>query len=181
MPLPPIRLYGDPVLTAPNAKVERFGPELAGLVGLMLQVAWAEPGLGLAAPQIGRNLRLAVVDLSVGKNPRDVLVLANPVMVEQEGAQILTEGCLSFPGLYTRIRRPEQVLVRAQDLQGRWQEHEARGKLAQAFCHELDHLDGILLPDHLSSLKRQLFLARVRVARLRWKRSRKRTHDPTLG
>jgi len=179
--LPSVRLYGDPALVAPNDEVQRFDRELETLVRTMLEVAWAEPGLGLAAPQIGRNLRLAVVDLSVGARPEDILVLANPVMVEQEGSRLLTEGCLSFPGLYTRIRRPERVLVRAQDVRGRWREHEAHGKLAQAFCHELDHLDGILLPDRLPATTRLLFLARVRVASLRWKRRPARPHDPTLG
>jgi len=168
VPLPPVRRYGDPALTAPNAVVERFDGSLRELVHTMLEVAWAEPGLGLAAPQIGRNVRLAVVDVSVGKNPADILVLANPVMAAQTGTRWMTEGCLSFPGLFTKILRPTNVVVRAQDLEGRWREHHAEGKLAQAFCHELDHLDGVLLPDRLPAVPRFLFLLRVRWAARRW-------------
>jgi len=173
MELPPIRLYGDPVLTAANAPVERFDDSLRRLVRTMLEVAWAEPGLGLAAPQIGRNLKLAVLDLSVGESPGDILVLANPIMTSQEGVRTLTEGCLSFPGLFTRVRRPETVVVHAQDLQGRRQEHRASGKLAQALCHEIDHLHGILLPDRLMAARRWFFLARVRWARRRWPKRHK--------
>jgi len=169
--LPPVRLFGDPVLTAANASVDCFDDDLAELVHTMLEVAWAEPGLGLAAPQIGKSLRLAVVDLSVGAKEEEILVLANPRLVRQSGVRIVSEGCLSFPGLFTRIRRPTAVTVRAQDLQGHWVEHRAQGKLAQALCHELDHLDGLLLPDRLSVPWRWLFLARVRWAARRWVRT----------
>ncbi len=165
-----IVLFGDARLTAPNAPMKAFGPGTSRLLDDMKTTCWTLPGLGLAAPQIGLNLRLALVDLSVGKDPDAVYVLANPEIVAREGSTILEEGCLSFPGLFTRIRRPHAITVRAQDEHGVWRTLEAEGELAQAFCHEIDHLNGILLIDHLEGLARRLFLARVQIARLRWRR-----------
>lgn len=164
----PILLYGDPRLVAENLPVERFGSDLDALLREMQQSCWAAPGLGLAAPQIGVNLQLALIDLSVGKKPEDVIVLANPRLVGSDGIRRIEEGCLSFPGLYTKIPRPLRVTVSAQDAAGRRREIEADGTLAQALCHELDHLAGILLPDRLRGFSRYLFLLRVRWARRRW-------------
>ncbi len=166
----PILLDGDPRLVAPNRPVERFGRDLDRLVEDMLETAWAAPGLGLAAPQVGVNLRLAVVDLSVGDDPSAVLVLANPVLEESREEVPVTEGCLSFPGLYTTVRRPRWVRVRAQDLEGRWRILEGEGKLAQAFCHELDHLSGILLPERVRGPRRLFFHLRRALRRPSWRR-----------
>ncbi|MCD4749203.1 MAG: peptide deformylase, partial [Thermoanaerobaculales bacterium] len=118
------------------------------------------PGLGLAAPQIGINVRFAVLDLSVGKDTEQRLVLANPEIIHGEGRVKLEEGCLSFPGLFTNIERPRRIVVRAQDLDGVWRDIPADGLLAQAICHEIDHLDGILLVHHLRGLKRKMFIRR---------------------
>jgi len=164
----PILLYGDPRLVAENRPVESFGRDLQDLLQEMCESCWAAPGLGLAAPQIGVNLRLAIVDLSVGKKPDDVVVIANPELVSSGGVRRIEEGCLSIPGLYATLARPLRVTVAAQDADGRRREIEADGTLAQAFCHELDHLDGILLPDRLRGLSRYLFLLRLRWARRRW-------------
>ena len=153
--------YGDPRLEADNAPVEDFGSALQELVQDLFETGWKAPGLGVAAPQIAVNLRLAVVDLSVGKDPDARLVLANPEIVHSRGRVSLEEGCLSFPGLFTNIPRPRTVRVRAQDAAGQWQEIEGEGVLAQAFCHEIDHLNGILLVHHLRGLKRRMFLRRV--------------------
>ena len=165
-----ILLFGDPRLVAPNTSVDAFGPGLARLLDDMKTTCWTLPGLGLAAPQIGINSRLAVVDLSVGKDPSAVHVLANPTIIARDRYTVLEEGCLSFPGIFTRIRRPRTVTVRAQDEQGTWRTLEAEDTLAQAFCHEIDHLDSILLPDHLAGAARRLFLMRVGIARRRWRR-----------
>jgi peptide deformylase len=161
----PILVYGDPLLVAPNAPVQRFDDELARLVDDLFATGWKAPGLGVAAPQIGVNLRLATVDLSVGKDPEQKIVLANPEIIVTKGKVSLEEGCLSFPGLFTTLQRPRKLIVRAQDLKGTTQEIEASGLLAQAICHEVDHLDGRLLVDHLRGIKRKMFLRKV--ARMR--------------
>lgn len=149
-------------MAAPNAPVETFDKDLEALIEEMFETAWAAPGLGLAAPQIGVNLRLAVLDLSVGKDPDQKTVLANPEIIGQEGRVSMEEGCLSFPGLFTTFERPKSITVRAQDATGKWQEIEAEDLLAQALCHEIDHLNGTLLIDHIRGLKRTMFIRRVK-------------------
>jgi peptide deformylase len=161
MSVRPILIYGDPRLEAENAPVEDFDEDLGALIDDLFESGWKAPGLGLAAPQIGVNLRLATIDLSVGKDPDAKIVLANPTIVRAQGKTSLEEGCLSFPGLFTSIERPSALLVRAQDEHGEWREIEADGLLAQAVCHEVDHLDGILLVHHLRGMKRRLFMRRV--------------------
>jgi peptide deformylase len=157
----PILIYGDPRLEAPNEAVSDFDGQLRDLVEDLFETARRAPGLGLAAPQVGVNIRLAVIDLSIGSDPESRLVLANPEIIRRQGRSTLEEGCLSFPGLFTTIERPSELTVRAQDEHGTWREFHADGLFAQAVCHELDHLDGILLVDHLRGMKRRLFLRRV--------------------
>lgn len=161
MTVQPILIYGDPRLEADNEPVTEFGAALEEIVEDLFETGWRAPGLGVAAPQIGINLRLATIDVSVGKDPSTKLVLANPEILSTEGKAQVEEGCLSFPGLFTTLQRPQRLRVRAQDRHGEWWETDADGLLAQAVCHELDHLDGILLVDHLRGLKRQMFLRRV--------------------
>ncbi|RLE26620.1 MAG: peptide deformylase [Acidobacteria bacterium] len=165
MPRRPIILWGDPRLTAPNAPVETFNQDLEDLIDEMFETSWAAPGLGLAAPQIGVNLQLIVLDLSVGKDPKQKLVLANPEITHQEGRASLEEGCLSFPGLFTTFVRPRSIKVRAQDANGEWREIEGEELLAQALCHEIDHINGVLLVDHIRGLKRKMFTRRVKKLR----------------
>jgi len=157
----PILIYGDPRLETPNEPVERFDDGLQEIVRDLLETGWKAPGLGLAAPQIGLNLRLATIDLSVGKDSEAPIVLANPEIVETDGSVSLEEGCLSFPGLFTTISRPRKLVVRAQDEHGEWRSMEADGLFAQAVCHEVDHLDSTLLVHHLRGMKRQMFMPRV--------------------
>lgn len=161
MTVRPILVYGDPRLEAPNEPVEDFNDDLLDLIRDLHETGWQAPGLGVAAPQIGVNLRLATIDLSVGKNPDDRIVLANPEIVHRQGKTSLEEGCLSFPGLFTSIERPSSLTVRAQNETGQWRTFEADGLLAQAVCHEIDHLDGVLLVHHLRGMKRRLFMRRV--------------------
>ena len=161
MSVRPILIYGDPRLEAPNVPVENFDTSLEDLVNDLLETGWKAPGLGLAAPQIGVNLRLATVDLSVGKDPAQIIVLANPRITQTSGRISLEEGCLSFPGLFTTLSRPRELMVRARDQHGELLEIEASGLLAQTNCHEVDHLDGRLLVHHLRGIKRQLFMRRV--------------------
>jgi peptide deformylase len=161
MAVRPILLFGDPRLEAPNEEVDGFGSELHELIEDLFETSWRAPGLGLAAPQVGVNLSLAVVDLSIGEDPDARIVLANPEILESRGKVSLEEGCLSFPGLFTTIVRPRSLRLRARDRAGESFELEAEGLLAQAICHERDHLDGRLLVHHLRGLKRRMFLRRV--------------------
>jgi len=161
MTVRPILVYGDPRLESTNSPVEQFDEELRERVEDLFETGWNAPGLGVAAPQIGMNLRLATIDLSVGKDPDARIILANPTILRQQGKTSLEEGCLSFPGLFTTLERPSALTVRAQDERGEWREIEAEGLLAQAVCHEVDHLEGILLVHHLRGMKRRLFMRRV--------------------
>jgi len=156
-----ILVFGDPLLEAENLPVEDFGEELQSIIRDLFEAGWKAPGLGVAAPQIGVNLRLATIDLSVGRDPEARVVLANPEITHRRGRASLEEGCLSFPGLFTTIERPTTITVRAQNEHGAWREIEADGLLAQAVCHEVDHLDGVLLTHHLRGMKRRLFMRRV--------------------
>ncbi len=148
--------YGDDRLLAPNADVEPGSPELAPLLADMIETCHAAPGIGLAAPQIGVNLRVAIVDLSVGQRPDSVIVLVNPEIVEEEGEQREEEGCLSIPDVAERVVRPARVRVRAADERGVVRELEGSGLLARAFRHEVDHLNRTLFVDRLTGLKREL-------------------------
>ncbi len=161
MTVRPILVFGDPRLEAPNLPVDDFGGELQALIQDLFETGWKAPGLGVAAPQIGVNLRLATIDLSVGRDPGVLIVLANPEIIHRQGRATLEEGCLSFPGLFTTIERPTALTVRAQDQHGGWRDIEADGLLAQAVCHEVDHLDGVLLPRHLRGMKKRFFMRRV--------------------
>lgn len=161
----PITKYGAAVLEAPTKLVEKFDEELAKLCADMFESMYVAQGVGLAATQIGKPLRLAVIDVSVGKNPEARLVLANPQIIHVEGDQREEEGCLSLPGFRGNVLRPAYVTVRAQNLQGETYEMRGEGLLARAFCHEIDHLDGILFLQHLSMLKRDLIKRRIRKMR----------------
>lgn len=159
--------FGDDRLLAPNEEVAPGDPELPGLLADMLATCHAAPGIGLAAPQIGVNRRVAIVDLSVGADPDAVIVLVNPVVLEASGRQREEEGCLSVPDVSERIDRPARVKVRAADASGAMRDIEATGLLARALCHEVDHLNGTLFVHHLRGLKRELVLRRVEKAKAR--------------
>jgi peptide deformylase len=148
--------YGDERLRAENVEVESAWPELPALLADMIETCHAAPGIGLAAPQIGINRRVAVIDLSVGSDPSSLIVLLNPVILETEGERKEEEGCLSVPDLSERLLRPTKVKVRAGDATGQVREIEGEGLLARALCHEIDHLNGILYVDRLRGLKREL-------------------------
>jgi peptide deformylase len=161
----PITKYGAPVLEAKAKPVERFDEKLAELCEDMFASMYAASGVGLAAPQIGLGIRLAVIDVTSGKNPEAKLILANPEIIHIEGDQREEEGCLSLPGFRGTVLRPRYVTVRAQDVTGKTFEMKGEGLLARAFCHETDHLNGILFIQHLSLLKRDLIKRRIRKLR----------------
>jgi len=161
----PIVKYGDPVLEKPGAAVKKFDEELEELAEDMFASMYAAQGVGLAAPQIGKSLRLAVVDVTGGKNPEAKIVLANPEVIHAEGEVREEEGCLSIPGFRGYVIRPQFVTVRAQNAKGETFEIRGENLLARAFCHEIDHLNGILFLQHLSMLKRDLIRRKIKKLR----------------
>jgi len=162
MPIREIVKYGDPRLVARNEEVHDFeDPSLAPLIRDLLDTCRAAPGYGLAAPQIGVNLRVAVVDLSIGKDPSQVLVLINPRVADASGLVRDEEGCLSFPEIVEIVERPEEVVLEAADASGQIRNLRGVDLLARAFCHEVDHLDARLFIDRMSSLKKGLILRKV--------------------
>ena len=161
----PIVKYGDPVLEKPAAAVKKFDAELEELAEDMFASMYAAQGVGLAAPQIGKSIRLAVVDVSNGKNPEAKIVLVNPEIIHAEGEVREEEGCLSIPGFRGYVIRPQFVTVKAQNLKGEPFEIRGENLLARAFCHEIDHLAGILFLQHLSMLKRDLIKRKIKKMR----------------
>jgi peptide deformylase len=161
----PIVKYGDPILEKPGASVKKFDAELEQLAEDMFASMYAAQGVGLAAPQIGLSLRLAVVDVTGGKNPEAKIVLANPEVIHAEGEVREEEGCLSVPGFRGYVLRPQFVTVRAQNVKGEAFEIRGENLLARAFCHEIDHLNGILFLQHLSILKRDLIKRKIKKLR----------------
>ena len=158
----PIVKYGDAVLETPTKRVEKFDEDLQKLVADMFESMYAASGVGLAAPQIGVGLRITVIDVSNGKTPEAKIVLANPEITYAEGQQREEEGCLSLPGFRGYVERPQYVTVRGQDAQGNEFERKGEGLLARAFCHEIDHLNGVLFIAHLSMLKRDMIRRKIR-------------------
>ena len=161
----PIVKYGDPILEKPGAPVNKFDAELEQLAEDMFASMYAAQGVGLAAPQIGLSLRLAVVDVTGGKNPEAKIVLANPEVIHAEGEVREEEGCLSVPGFRGYVMRPQFVTVKAQNAKGEAFEIRGENLLARAFCHEIDHLNGILFLQHLSMLKRDLIRRKIKKLR----------------
>lgn len=151
----PIRLYPDPVLRVECAPVEEFGPDLRRLIEDMVETMHDAPGVGLAAPQIGVELRVAVVDATAGMDPDAVRVLVNPRVVFSAGVATETEGCLSIPDFTEKVTRPATVRVEASGVDGSSFEMDAEELEARAIQHELDHLDGVLFVDRLRGLRRQ--------------------------
>src|SRR5260370_41487272 len=127
----------------------------------MFESMYVAQGVGVAATQIGIAKRLAVIDVTVGKNPEAKIVLANPEIIHAEGEQREEEGCLSVPSFRGNVARPQYVTVRAQDATGKTFEMNGEGLLARAFCHELDHLDGVLFLNHLGLGKRDLIPQKI--------------------
>jgi peptide deformylase len=154
--------YPEPVLEQPGEPVTEFNAELRKLVADMFETTYASQGIGLAAPQVGVSKRITVIDLSMGKDPKQKLVLINPEIILSEGRQYEEEGCLSFPEIREKIVRAAKVRIRAQDANGKWFEMDGDELLARAFQHEIDHLDGIVFLFRMSALKRSLSLRKIR-------------------
>lgn len=158
-----LKIHPDPVLREKCAPVEQFDEELKQLVLNMAETMWGADGIGLAAPQIGVAKRLLVLDVAPAEERgKNLLVLANPRIVEQDGEIEWEEGCLSVPGMTVKVKRSNRVVVEAQDLEGNEIRVEGEELPAVALQHEMDHLDGILMFDYLSPLRRRLALREYR-------------------
>lgn len=142
--------YGEASLRQPSKEVHKVSQKIKNLVQDMLDTMYSQNGVGLAAPQIGENVRIFVIDVSSGNEPLNPRVFINPKIIKKSGACISHEGCLSFPEAYTDVKRYDTVMVKALDTNGRSFVLEAKdgSLLARAIQHEFDHLDGILFVDH---------------------------------
>jgi peptide deformylase len=158
----PILRYGSPELRTVSKPVDVFDAELEKISKNMIETMYSSPGIGLAAPQIGLNIRLATIDLSVGEDPQQLIVICNPEILSTEGEQRNDEGCLSIPDFSETVVRPLKMSVRGLNLRGEEIRYEAEGLLARCFSHEIDHLNGILFVDHLSPLKRTLIKNKIK-------------------
>jgi peptide deformylase len=159
MSLLSIRTFGDPVLRERARPVEEFDDSLRGLAQAMIVAMHEAPGIGLAAPQVGRPIRLIVFDVGDEGPPR---ALANPTLRDEWGERIAEEGCLSLPGLYYPVRRFERVGAEGYDLEGHAVTIEAEDLLARVLQHEVDHLDGVLFIDRLETEHRSAAMAALR-------------------
>ncbi|MBI3591973.1 MAG: peptide deformylase [Nitrospirae bacterium] len=159
-----IKKYPDDVLKKKALPVEKFDSDLQRLIDDMIETMYAAPGVGLAAPQVGVSKRLLVIDISTKDESRPLIVLVNPEVVEADGFVDSEEGCLSVPEYTAVIKRAEKVIVKGLDREGKPMEIEGTGLLARALQHEIDHLDGVLFVDRLSTIKREFFKKRYRKA-----------------
>jgi peptide deformylase len=148
--------YPDPRLRRKALPVERITDEISQLIDDMAETMYAAPGVGLAAPQIGESHRIFLIDVAGEDEPSNLLVFINPQIVDSSGEQAGQEGCLSFPTITEEIKRKASVTVRALDRQGRPFELSAEGLLSVAIQHESDHLDGVLMIDHMGVLKKRI-------------------------
>lgn len=147
--------YGDETLRKKSKEVSKISKKIQTLVHDLLDTMYAKNGVGLAAPQIGENLRVFVIDVSSNNEPLCPLVFINPKIIKKSGAVNSYEGCLSFPEAYTNVRRYKNVMVKALDIHGKPFVREATegSLLARAIQHEFDHLDGILFIDHCRNIE----------------------------
>jgi peptide deformylase len=152
----PILLYGDLVLREKSEPVEQIDQKVKDLVADMIATLKNASGLGLAAPQIGEPVRTFIVDLSAVDLAESIRVFINPQITETSGEVLLEEGCLSFPGIYQKIVRPEKIKIEAINVDGKKFTLEASGMLARAILHEYDHLEGKLFIDYFSPVSRAL-------------------------
>ena len=155
-----IKQYPEQVLKQKAKPVTSFDEDLQTLIDDMIETMYAAPGIGLAAPQVGKSKRLTVIDISSRGEKFPLLVLVNPVIVSCEGEVEFEEGCLSLPEYTARVKRAEKVLIKALNREGKAIEIEGTDLLSIALQHEIDHLDGMLLIDRISPIKREFFKKR---------------------
>lgn len=154
--------YGETVLKQKAREVDNIDEKTALLVEKMRQTMYGASGIGLAAPQIGKSIQLALVDITMGEDGDEFMVLINPEIIESEGNEANEEGCLSIPGISTQVSRSLHIKIRAYDLNGKEIQQEYEGYKARVIQHEIDHLNGVLIVDRVSSLKKQLLKKEIR-------------------
>jgi peptide deformylase len=166
MALREVLQFPDPRLRVRSAPVAQVTDAIRELARDMIEVMYDEPGIGLAAPQVGEAIRLVVMDTAWNEEggERDPIVMVNPEIVHREGALLWTEGCLSVPDFQAEVERAARVRVRYADLEGKQVEEEVEELRAVCFQHEIDHLDGILFIDRISRLKRSLYVKKRKKA-----------------
>ena len=158
----PLLRYGANALHEPARPVEHITSEIDSLIHDMIETMYAAPGIGVAAPQVGIPLRIFVVDTSLGRDAKALIVMVNPEFVERDGVQLEEEGCLSVPGFNATVVRPQRAVVKGLDREGNTHQVEGVGLLARAFQHEMDHLDGTLFVDRLRGIKRDMIKRKIR-------------------
>lgn len=158
MPPKEILIYPESALKTKAVTIENIDLDIMMLVDDMKEILYKAPGVGLAAPQVGCSKRLILVDPTAKKESNSLLVMVNPVIVEQEGSAQDSEMCLSVPEVSVDVMRAERILVKGVDLKGNEIRIEAQGFLARIFQHEIDHLNGKVILDYASTLKRTIYL-----------------------
>ena len=162
LPSRTIRIYGDPILRLTAAKVEEFGDRWLPLISDMFDTCESDEGAGLAAPQIGESIQLAVIMLRRENQEPFKLEVFNPKILETEGEESFEEGCLSIPGIREDVVRSTKIRLKYQDYQGQWHEVWADGLLARVLQHEIDHLHGVLFVDHLPKVKKLILKSKLK-------------------
>ncbi len=152
-----ILTYPNPILRKKALTVTEFSDELKTIVSDMAETMYDAPGVGLAAPQVGKSIRLVVMDLTSKEEEGELLVLVNPEISEGEGAELAEEGCLSLVDLTAKVKRFTHIKVKAQTIEGEPIEFEADDWFARVIQHEVDHLEGTLFLDRISVLKRAMY------------------------
>jgi peptide deformylase len=157
-----ILVFGHPVLTKKAEEIKNIDDDLCHLAQNMVHTMHAAPGIGLAAPQVNKSIRLITMDLSLGEYKNEIIILANPEILNSQGEVIMEEGCLSVPDINEKVVRPSHIVVKGIDLDGNEKSIDAEGLLARVICHEIDHLNGRLFIEHLSPLKKNLIKKKLR-------------------
>jgi peptide deformylase len=158
----PIVTYPAPVLAQKTQPVDEITPEISQLIADMLETMYESDGVGLAAPQVGKSIRLITLDETGPKERKSPIVLVNPEFVEQSGVKESEESCLSLPTFSCKVKRYESVTVKGLNEKGEAVEIQAEGLLAVILQHEIDHLEGKTLVDHASRLKRTMYDSKVK-------------------
>ena len=155
-----VKVYPAPVLRGRAEEVKDIGEETKSLVENMSETMYTYKGIGLAAPQVGISQRVITFDVGEG-----LVSLINPIILEEEGEEVFEEGCLSLPGIRTDVKRAKRILVKGVDLDGKERELEVDGLLARVILHEVDHLNGTLIIDRVSTIRRRLLEGKIRKLR----------------
>ncbi len=149
--------YGDDVLKLKAEEVKHIDEDIIKLLDKMTATMYStNNGIGLAAPQVGKSLQMSVIDLTMGAKAEERIVLINPEIIESDGVETGEEGCLSLPGISAQVKRKTRLLLQYFDLAGKEHQREFQGFMARAIQHEIDHLQGVLIIDRVSSLRRQM-------------------------